>query len=343
MRALRILPIIVLLLALGVTHPAAATTSVDVVASKLDSPGTWRSGRAGTCSWRRRAGVATGRASIGGEGPACMGATGAVTKIDRWGRKSRIVKGLASYANTPNNDNAIGPHGITVLGADQVYVTNGGPRNPRTRPARRFLGGPGRAEPGRGSFGRLLRIKHHGKIRKVADIWAFERDVNPDATVGNPAVDSNPVDVLFDRGRFVVADAGGNAIDVVDHRGPRQGTWRCSPNRLGPNPNPLGPGTTIPTQAVPTSVVARSGRRYYVSQLTGFPFPMGGANVWRVTRARLRPLRERVHQDHGPRVRQGRHALRARDRPQRAAVRVPRGRAVRRVPGRDQAADRPAP
>ena len=38
MRALRILPIIVLLLALGVTHPAAATTSVDVVASGLDSP-----------------------------------------------------------------------------------------------------------------------------------------------------------------------------------------------------------------------------------------------------------------------------------------------------------------
>jgi predicted lipoprotein with Yx(FWY)xxD motif len=34
--------------------------------------------------------------TVGGEGPACMGATGAVTKIDRWGRQHRIVSGLPS-------------------------------------------------------------------------------------------------------------------------------------------------------------------------------------------------------------------------------------------------------
>ena len=60
-----------------------------------------------------------------------MGASGAVTKVDRWGHQSRIVEGLASYANTPDNTNAIGPHGITVLGANQVYVTNGGPTEPK--------------------------------------------------------------------------------------------------------------------------------------------------------------------------------------------------------------------
>jgi hypothetical protein len=35
-------------------------------------------------------------------------------------------------------------------------------------------------------------------------------------------------------------------------------------------------------QAVPTSVVEGPDHAYYVSQLTGFPFPVGGANVFRV-------------------------------------------------------------
>jgi hypothetical protein len=286
MRALRILPIIVLLLALGVTHPAAATTSVDVVASGLNSPRHLAFGSRGDLFVAEAGRGGDGPCFIGGEGPACMGATGAVTKIDRWGHQSRIVKGLASYANTPpdnpaaNGTNAIGPHGITVLGADHVFVTNGGPTEPKDL----VTGAPISREalaaqnPVADLFGRLLLIKHHGKIRKIADIWAFERDVNPDATVGNPAIDSNPVDVLFDRGRFVVADAGGNAIDVVDHKG-RVRNLAVFANRLVPNP--LG-GPDIPMQAVPTSVVVGPDRQYYVSQLTGFPFPVGGANVFRV-------------------------------------------------------------
>jgi hypothetical protein len=208
-----------------------------------------------------------------------MGATGAVTKVDRWGHQSRIVEGLASYANTPGDANAIGPHGITVLGADRVLVTNGGPTEPKDE-----SGAPisrdtlAEQNPVADLFGRLLRIKRHGQIRKIADIWAFERDVNPDAAVGNPAVDSNPVDVLFDRGRFVVADAGGNAIDVVNHKG-RVSNLTVFPNRLVPDP--FG-GPDIPMQAVPTSVVVGPDRQYYVSQLTGFPLPPGGAYVFRV-------------------------------------------------------------
>jgi hypothetical protein len=279
MRALRILPIIVLLLALGVTHPAAATTGVDVVASGLDSPRHLAFGSRGDLFVAEAGRGGSGPCFVGGEGPACMGATGAVTKIDRWGRQSRIVEGLASYANTPGDTNGIGPHGITVLGADQVLVTNGGPTEPKDAAGAPISRDTLAAQnPVADLFGRLLRIKHHGKIRKVADLWAFERDVNPDAAVGNPAVDSNPVDVLFDRGRFVVADAGGNAIDVVDHKG-RVRNLAVFANRLVPNP--FG-GPDIPMQAVPTSVVVGPDRQYYVSQLTGFPFPVGGANVFRV-------------------------------------------------------------
>ena len=279
MRALRFLPI-VLLLALGVAPAAAATTtSVDVVATGLDSPRHLAFGSRGDLFVAESGRGGSGPCFIGGEGPACMGATGAVTKIDRWGRQSRIVEGLASYANTPGNDNAIGPHGITVLGADRVFVTNGGPTEPKDESGATISRDTLAAQnPVADLFGRLLLIKHHAKVRKVADLWAFERDVNPDATVGNPAVDANPVDVLFDRGRFVVADAGGNAIDVVNHKG-RVSNLAVFANRLVPNP--FG-GPDIPMQAVPTSVVVGPDRQYYVSQLTGFPFPPGAANVYRV-------------------------------------------------------------
>jgi hypothetical protein len=284
MRVLRVLPI-VLLLALGAAPAAAATTSmaattsVEVVASGLDSPRHLAFGSRGDLFVAESGRGGSGPCFVGGEGRACMGATGAVTKIDRWGRQSRIAQGLASYANTPGNTNAIGPHGITVLGANRVFVTNGGPTEPKDA-----SGSPisrdtlGAQSPVADLFGRLLLVKHHGQIRKIADLWAFERDVNPDAVVGNPAVDSNPVDVLFDGGRFVVADAGGNAIDVVNHKG-RVSNLAVFANRLVPNP--FG-GPDIPMQAVPTSVVVGPDRQYYVSQLTGFPFPPGAANVYRV-------------------------------------------------------------
>ena len=207
------------------------------------------------------------------------GRHGGSDQVSRRGRQSRIIEGLASYANTPNNDNAIGPHGITVLGKDHVFVTNGGPTEPKDPMGATISRDALAAEnPVADLFGRLLLIPRPGKILRIADLWAFERDVNPDAAVGNPAVDSNPVDVLFDRWRFVVADAGGNAIDVVRPWG-RVSNLAVFPNRLVPNP--FG-GPDVPMQAVPTSVVLGPDRQYYVSQLTGFPFPVGGAKVYRV-------------------------------------------------------------
>jgi len=190
------------------------------------------------------------------------------------------VTGLASFANVPGNTNPIGPHGITVLGSHLVVFTNGGPTEPKTETgvtiSRDTLAA---ANPVADLFGRLLLVGHRGRVHRIADIWGFERDVNPDASVGNPAIDSNAVDVLFDRRRFVVADAGGNAIDVVRPFG-GVSNLAVFANRLVPNPDPTQ--DDIPMQAVPTSVVLGPDHKYYVSQLTGFPFPAGGANVYRV-------------------------------------------------------------
>jgi hypothetical protein len=273
---------VVMLFVVVLVAPAAraADVDVDVVASGLDSPRHLAFGSHGDLFVAEAGRGGSGPCFTGGEGPACMGASGAVTEIDRWGHQSRIAEGLASFANVPGDTNAIGPHGITVLGAHQVFITNGGPTEPKDPVTGATISRDTLAaqNPVADLFGRLLWIRPNGSPLPIADIWAFERDVNPDATVGNPAVDSNAVDVLLDRGRFVIADAGGNAIDLASLRG-RVSNLAVFPNRLVDNP--LG-GPQVPMQAVPTSVVLGPDRQYYVSQLTGFPFPVGGANVYRV-------------------------------------------------------------
>jgi len=90
--------------------------------------------------------------------------------------------------------------------------------------------------------------------------------------VGNPAIDSNPVDLLFDGFKIVVADAGGNALDVVRPFG--------GVSNLAVFPG--GQGKTPAYQAVPTAVVKGPDGFYYMSQLTGFPFIPGAANIFRV-------------------------------------------------------------
>ena len=66
----------------------------------------------------------------------------------------------------------------------------------------------------------------------------------------------------------------------------------------------LPPGTQIPTDAVPTSVVRGRDGAYYISQLTGFPFEKGDANIWRVVPGQATDgVCLRAHQPHGPGVR----------------------------------------
>ena len=226
---------------------------------------------------------------VSAEGPGCFGATGAVTKVDRYGRQYRIVSGLASLANigpdAPAGSNGIGPHGLIVTREGKLLITNGGPTAPTTIATPPATGTPLTREaladinPVASLFGKVLKITHRGRAVPLADIWDYERDFNPDAEVGNPEVDSNAVDLLEDGNRLVVADAGGNALDTVDQYG-RVKTLTLFEN--GPAVPPPFPSPPIPLQAVPTSVVKGPDGFYYVSQLTGFPFPVGAANIYRV-------------------------------------------------------------
>ena len=98
MRVLRYVPFL-LLVALGVATPAAASGGgprVSVVATGLDSPRHLAFGARGDLFVAEAGRGGSGPCFWSAEGDSCMGASGAVTQIDRWGRQSRVAKGLAS-------------------------------------------------------------------------------------------------------------------------------------------------------------------------------------------------------------------------------------------------------
>ena len=71
----------------------------------------------------------------------------------------------------------------------------------------------------------------------------------------------------------------------------RISTVAVFPDRLALAPPFLGlpPGTQIPMQAVPTAVAEGPDGALYVSQLTGFPFPVGGSTYGGSARRVRRP------------------------------------------------------
>jgi hypothetical protein len=289
MRARSHLSVLAAVAALGCTVSTAQAVTVEEVGDGgLRSPRHLDFSPSGDLYVAEAGRGGAGPCFIGGEGPACFGATGAVTRIGKHGRQTRIVDGLASYANDVNvngtaeddGDSGIGPHGITALGGNRIFVTSGGPTAPADSAGNPISRDALAAQaPAANLFGRLLRVFNNGRFTSEADIYAFERDVNPDAVVANPAIDTNATDVLFDRGRFVISDAGGNSVLTAKHG--RLSALAVFANRTVPNPFPFGPNP-VPMQAVPTSVVEGPDGAYYMSQLTGFPFPVGGANVYRI-------------------------------------------------------------
>ncbi|MGH9117743.1 MAG: ScyD/ScyE family protein [Acidimicrobiales bacterium] len=128
--------------------------------------------------------------------------------------------------------------------------------------------------PALGDMARLVRAQFmQDAWQNVADIGDFESAVDPNAD----GPDSNPVSVLASGSGHVLTDAGGNALLSVDRRGQVSGI-AVFPNRLVPGPG----GAPFSMDAVPTSVAQGRDGAYHVGQLTGFPFPVGGANVYRV-------------------------------------------------------------
>jgi hypothetical protein len=262
---------VLLVAAAGHTAPKAAP-QVEVIASGLDNP------RGIAFSPDGRLYVAeAGRGGSGnciriGDGQmACYGETGAVTLIDPLGVNApeRVVTGLPSIAPA-GGFGAGGPVDISFLGSGNAQVVLG---LGAEATARDTLGGKGSL------LGRVLQVNAAGGWKAGADIAAFEELNNPVP----PTADSNPYGIAALPSRHIVADAGANAIFEVRTNGQIR-TLATFPARMVAAPPFLGlpPGSNIPMQAVPTTVVQGPDGWLYVGQLTGFPFPVGGANIYRV-------------------------------------------------------------
>jgi hypothetical protein len=240
------------------------------VASGLDNPRGLAFGPDGSLYVAEAGRGGAGPCFPGPEGEACFGESGAVTRIGH-GKVRRVLTGLPSIA-APDGTNAIGPS--DVAGQGRLYFTVGLGADPALRAQLPPLAAQ--------ANGWLLRDSAHG-WRQIADIAGFEATANPDG--GLP--DSNPQSLLATQGGFLVADAGGNSLVRVSRNG-HMSTVATFPDQLVDAPPMLGlpPGTKIPSQAVPTSVVRGPDGAYYVGTLTGFPFAPGSARVFRVVPGR---------------------------------------------------------
>jgi outer membrane protein assembly factor BamB len=212
------------------------------------------------------AGGATPEASppAGGEVLTMFGATGQVTMIRADGSRSVIAEKLPSYTF---GSEVVGPAGIVVSNGT-VYVAVGGP-------------GPATAlvPPVEYRDSVIVISPESGEILTVADIGAYERSTNPDPN----AVDSNLYGLTADKeGNLFVADAGGNTVYKVD---PKTGDFSVLavvpgvPMEGLKNPARGGAAEIDP---VPTDLIPAPGGGVYVGELTGGPFPKGGASILKI-------------------------------------------------------------
>ena len=251
------------------TPAGAQATDVEVIASGLRNPR--------GMDFAPNGDLYVAEAGRGGNGACiltsagameCLGKTGAITRI-RGGKDVTVVPSLPSIAALEvEGGNALGPHGISFLGSTG-YSTIGLAADPALRAD---LGSRGQ------DMGKLMQFTPPRR-REIADFVPFEQSVNPDG--GLP--DTNPFGVLALPGRQIVTDAGGNSVLEVGAGG-QISTLAVVPDGMAPAPPFLGlpPGTQIPFQAVPTGVDIGPDGWLYVGQLTGFPFPVGGASVYRI-------------------------------------------------------------
>ncbi|HUR97892.1 MAG TPA: ScyD/ScyE family protein [Pyrinomonadaceae bacterium] len=260
----------------SIDQPAGAARNaglgtVTTIASGLNNPRGLNFAPDGALMIAEAGSGGAGPCGPGPEGDRCFGRSGSITRIDRQtGMVTRTAINLPSLA-TPDGSFATGVHDISFQGLGNTFLTTGFAGDPADRALN--FGAAGQ------NFARLARINPGGRWSLAQDLGEYEQQHNPTGD----EVDSNPYGVLALAGKTIYTDAGGNTLNQISARGVIR-TLATFPNREVPAPPflDLPPGTLIPMDTVPTSVAQGPDGSFYVGQLTGFPFPVDDANVYRV-------------------------------------------------------------
>ncbi len=241
-------------------------------------------------------------AGVGGDGrcipgpsleglDSCAGTSGAVTRI-KDGKQERILTGLPSIALRPSGATGEGPQDIQFDAAGNPYLLIGYGGNPTISdfPAN---------SP---SWGQLYKVDFNtGSLTSIADLGKYELANNADGeavldTSGEIA--SNPYAFTIKGNTAYIVDAAANDILTVGLDGSNLKSFTVLPkqtitNPIFPTPAPgevsppdaPPPGTTLAAveiQSVPTGASFGLDGALYVSEYTGFPFPVGKARIFRV-------------------------------------------------------------
>jgi hypothetical protein len=256
--------------------PTAGSPRVSVLAEGLDGPRGVATDTAGN-TYVAESGVAGDDCFGEGEEEICLGTSSRITRVAPDGTVDRdFVTGLPSLGI---HGDYVGASGVSIAPDGTVYVSVGLGANANQRDD--IVG----AFPAAAMFGTLVRVAEDGELEIVADLAQFEDAVNPDGVAEDEEAgpDSNPNGLLATDDVVYVADAGGNTVLAVDHDSGDITVAAVFPERMVAAPPFPGLPPELPMQAVPTSLALAGDGRVLVGQLTGFPFPVGGANVYALT------------------------------------------------------------
>lgn len=284
-RALRALTLTVSA-AYALLHPGSAFAQYDftVVMSNLNNPRGLAFGPGGALFVTEAGTGGTGTKVTTGDGSAqSLGFTSSVSRL-LGGVQTRVLTGAPSLAVTTNPDGtpaanagngASGLQDITFVNG-QAYGLIGLGGNPAIKGSFTI----GENASGALLLGHIVTLDLNGSnaIGDVANISAYETTNNPGSASPGDDINSNPYGLLaLPGGGFAVTDAGGNDLLRVT-----SGGTVSTLSVLAPRTNPLFPAVGGPVyQSVPTGIALAPDGSYYFTELTGFPFLAGAANIYR--------------------------------------------------------------